>query len=166
MATSVIRNYTDTTTGVTTHGITIPSVNPGVDFRLAEQKGNTVIITNTTSPIGYPETVKFSSETINDLYSGTTVDKALYAASRKGRGVMVSLHDVYKVVSDSDDSFELALPFQASLAFKFLQNSLVTETMIVEVISRLVAFLYEKDSATMNSRIQALIRGSLKPNDL
>lgn len=166
MATNVIRNYTDTTTGVTAHGITIPSVNPGVDFRVLDQKGNVFIMTNVTSPIGYPETVKFSSETINDLYSGTTVDKALYAASRKGRGVMVSLHDVYKAVSDEDDSFELALPFQTSLAFKFLQNSLVTEQMIVEGISRLIAFLFETDQATMDSRIRALIRGSLKPSDL
>lgn len=168
MSKTVSPNYTDTTPSGWSgdHGITIPKTNTGVDFRVESQKANSLIITNLTSPIGYPETVKFSTETIPDMYAGTTVEKALYAPSRKGRGVLVSLHDVFKETSSTDETYEKALPFKTSIAFQFLQNSSVTTAMVLGEIARLLSFLYDTTSATMNSRLEALIRGSLKPNDM
>jgi hypothetical protein len=165
MAITVIPDYTDTTGGAT-HEISIPSVNFGADFRVASNEPDEIIITNLTSPLGYAEVVRFQTKQLADIYANTSVDKALYAASRKGRQIYIALNDIFRVVDSNDASFEMALPLSASLTVKFPQNAMITQSVIVALIERLVGLLFETDDEAMSPRIKALIRGSLKPKDL
>jgi hypothetical protein len=165
MAITVNPNYTDTTGGAT-HEIDIPSVNFGADFRIASSEPDELVLTNLTSPLGFAEVARIQTKPLNDIYANTTVDKALYAASRKGRQIYINLADILRATDSSDASFEMALPLSGSLLVKFPQNPLITQSIIVTFIERMIGLLFETDDVSMSPRIQALIRGSLKPKDL
>lgn len=165
MAKSVNVNYTDTTGGAT-HGITIPSVNFGADFRAKKEQVGEIVLTNMTSPLGLPEQIEFYSSEVPDVYAGTSVDRALMAPSRKGIKFIAKLRDTYTVTDDTDTSYEIALPMEAHLVCKVAANANLTTEMVVAFISRFLAGLFETDDTTMNNRIDALLHMSVKPEDL
>lgn len=165
MAKTVSVNYTDTAGGAA-HGITIPSVNFGADFRIQKQTPSEVVISNMTSPMGYPEKVRFAASEVTDVYSGTTVDSALYAPSRKGVSFLCQLTDTYTVSDGTDPTYEVALPMEAHLVCKVPSNSNVTAAMVATFLSRLVATLFETDDTTMTNRVDALLHMSPGPTDL
>lgn len=166
MAKSITYNHTDTTGGAT-HGITIPSVNFGADFReVSSQKNQEAVISNTTAPLNFPETYRFAANTVNDVYSGTSVDKALYNLSRKGTSFLVQHTEIVTVSDDTDSTYQVALPLEAHIVVKVPQHELVTEEVVTKTICRLFAGLFETDGTTMSSRLKALLRQSLLPKDL
>lgn len=165
MAKTVNVNYTDTAGGAT-HGITIPSVNFGADFRIQKSTTSDLMLSNMTSPLGYPEKVRFAASEVADIYSGTTVDRALYAPSRKGVSFLCQLTDTYSVTDDTDAAYEVALPMEAHLVCKVPANANITAAMVKTFISRLLATLFETDDTSMESRVDALLHMSLEPTDL
>lgn len=165
MAKTVSVNYTDTAGGAT-HGITIPSVNFGADFRIQKQSTNDIILANMTSPLGCPEKIRFAASEVADVYSGTSVDRALYAPSRKGISFLCQLTDTFTVSDSTDPTYEVALPMEAHLVCKVPSNSNITAQMVVTTLSRLVATLFETADSTMLDRVDALLHMSLEPTDL
>jgi hypothetical protein len=165
MAVVVNPSWTDTTGG-STHEITLPSVNFGTDWRVLSQEPSRLVLTNLTTPLGYEETVTRERRLVNDMYSGTNVDKALYAATRKGVQFHQALKHVRRATSTEDPTFELALPSAANFTYSCVQSSLFTVAMAVEDIERAIACLYETRDTLLNGGVEALLRGSLKPKDL
>lgn len=166
MTKSVSTNYTDTTiSGVSS--LTFPRglVNFGADWKVKENEPEEAIITNLTSPLSFPEKMRFGVSEVTDVYKGTGLDSSLYAPSRRGVSVLGQVTEVWTVTDSTDASYQVALPVSAHLVIKVPNNENITPAMVQTLIGRLISGLFET-GVTDTTRLAALLRGSLLPADV
>jgi len=166
MSKSVSFNYTDTAiSGVTSLALPRGLVNFGADWKIKEQEPEEAIVTNLTSPLSFPEKMRFSTSEVTDVYKGAGVDPSMYAPSRRGISLLGQVTEVWTVTDSADASYQVALPVSAHLVIKVPNNENITPAMVQTLLGRLVSGLYETGS-TGTTRIAAMLRGSLLPSDL
>jgi len=166
MSKSVSTNYTDTAiSGVSS--LTFPRglVNFGADWKIKANEPDQGIITNLTSPLSYPEKMRFAVSDVVDVYKGANVDVSLYAPSRRGVSLLGQVSEVWTVTDSTDAAYQVALPVSAHLVIKVPSNENITPAMVQTLIGRLISGLFETGS-TGTTRIAAMLRGSLIPSDL
>lgn len=162
----VTTGYTDTPIeGVTTLSLTRGLVNFGADFKERSDEPNEVIITNLTSPLGQPETFRWSFSEISDVYKNTTIDPTLRYPTKKGVNVLCQLNDTWKITDSNDPTFEALIPVSAHLVLKVPSCEAVTAEQVIGLVGRLVSGLFDTGSSE-STRLKALLRGSLEPSDI
>lgn len=159
--------YTDTViTGGKQRTFKAAAVNFLEDFRLKEQKSDEVVLTNITSPTDRPETFRFAAQDIKDVYKSAGISPGFIGPVRSGKSIVVQHSAVYavqetdSVTNTVEDHFHL--PMNMHLVIKAPNSELVTSELIVAQLERLLAGLQETGSDN-NTRLQALMRGSMKP---
>ena len=166
MAKSVSVGYTDTAiVGNPVLNLLRGSVNFGADFRVKQESPNEVILVNLTSPVDRPEKFRFSYSEVANIYSGTDVDPSVYAPSKRGVSVLCQLTETLSVTDDTDPSYRVDLPISAHLVLKLPANENITATMLQTIFARMASGLYAT-GLTTTSRIDSMVRGSLKPSDV
>lgn len=166
MSKNVSANYTDTPiSGVTSLSFNRGLVNTGADFKVKVIKPDEVIITNLSSPILFPEKIRFSLSDVNDVYKGTGIDPGFFAPSRKGLSLLAQVTETWTVTDTTDATYQVALPVSAHLVLKVPNNEAVTPERIEQLIGRLISTLYDTGKSD-NKRLTALLRGSLAPSDI
>lgn len=162
MAISVVKTWTNTP-GATTPEISLPAVN-WADYRVKESEPNRCVLTNVTTPLGYDKTVTRERRLVNDIYAGTTVEKALWAASRKGVQIHQANRYLRKMYDPEDlSSIELALPSFVNISIGCVLNSNFLTSFLVEDIADAIACLREAQETLIQGGIDALVRGNLIP---
>lgn len=158
--------YVDTPiSGVTELSLNRGLLNFGVDFKVKSDMPGEAVITNLTSPVVYPEKIRFSSTDVVNVYSGSSIEPSLYAPTKHGVSLLAQISEIWKVTDSADPTYEVALPVSAHLVIKVPNHELVTPAAIQVLLGRLVSTLYETGSDE-TTRISALLRGSLKPSDI
>lgn len=166
MTKSVSVNHTDTAiSGVSSLSLARGLVNFGVDWKIKGDEPGTVVATNLTSPLNAPETFRFGSQDVADVYKGTGIDPSFYAPSRRGVSILAQLNEVWTVTDSADASYEVALPISAHIVIKVPNNENITPAMVQTLLGRVCSGFYNTGLAT-TERFQAMLRGSLKPSDL
>lgn len=159
-------NHTDTAiSGVTSLELNRGLVNFGADFAAKQDTPDTVIVTNLTSPLAYPERFRFAAQEVQNIYQGTGVDPTLYSPSKKGTSIVAQLNEIWTVTDTVDSTYNVALPVQAHIVLKIPNNENITPAMVETLLGRVVSGLYETGSEA-TTRLQAMLRGSLKPSDI
>lgn len=159
-------NYTDTPiSGVSSLDFKRGLVNYGADFKIKSDEPGEVILTNLTSPVVYPERIRFSVSDVNNVYTGSSIEPSLHAPTKRGTSLLVQITENWKVTDTADASFEAALPVSAHIVIKVPNHELVTPDAVETLVGRLISGLYET-GVTTDKRLTALLRGSLKPSDL
>lgn len=159
-------NHTDTPiSGVTSLELARGLVNYGADFVAKQDSPDTVIVTNLTSPLTYPERFRFSAQEVANVYQGTGVDPTFYSPSKKGVSIVAQLNEIWTVTDSADATYNVALPVQAHIVLKIPNNENITPAMVETLLGRVVSGLYETGSES-TTRLQAMLRGSLKPSDI
>lgn len=165
MSTTKSFGYTNTAAG-TANGSTI-KLDIAASYAVKSQSSSEVILTNLTSPDDQPETVKIAVQEIKDIYANTGIDPNYYAQSKKGRSIVVSFQDDYRI-TDS----ELGItdcPIQAHVVLKVPQNQNVSVEQVTNVIDRLYSFLYNINAAgtaLSDDYISRLLKSAVKPADV
>lgn len=166
MALSVKKNFTDTPIGGATDvNKKLDKVNFEKDFVVKADDASEGIITNLTSPVSFPEKVRYGFTVNPNIYKGTGIDPAFYPPSRQGVSLLTGLQEVWTVEDDADPKFKIALPVSAHVVVKVPNNEYVTTADVEKLIVRLFTMLYAQNSGTLD-RLTALLRGSLIPQDM
>lgn len=166
MALQIRTNYTDTPiNGVTTLNFARGLVNYGADFARKEVSADEAVITNLTCPVDCPEKFRIAFSPVADVYKGTGIDPSLYTPTRRGISLLSQVTEVWTLYDDAISTFNASLPVSAHLVLKLPSNEKITVGMVQTLIGRLVSSLFETGSTT-NSRLTALLRGSMLPSDL
>lgn len=166
MAKQLSVNYTDTAIpDVTSLDFARGLVNFGADFKVKAEGADDLTLTNLTSPVVYPEKMRFSVSDVANVYSGSSVEPSLYSPTKRGVSLLVQVNEMWKVTDTVDPSYEVALPVQAHLVIKVPNHELVTPAAVETMVGRLISCLYETGSED-TTRLTAMLRGSLKPSDL
>lgn len=167
MAKSLKFNYVDSAiSGATAVTLSLPTLNYAEDFRVREDEPSEAIITNLTCPIDAPERIRWAHSDIKDVYKNTGIDPTLYYSSRRGTQILCQLTDVLTVTDSSSPDYLAELPVSAHMVIKVPNNELISEEIVLSLIRRLVASLYETTGTTTKSRLRSILRGSLLPTAL
>lgn len=153
------------TAAAATKNITVPDINFGTQFTVDIIEPTKVGITNLTSPPDQKDHITYQYMTVNDIYKGTTIDPSAYSPNRKGISVATVVHDVMRVTDSVDPSYLVDLPIKVSISVVTPQSQYLAASAVQTALLRCVAAWYSF-GVVDTSRIDALIRGSMKPSEL
>lgn len=154
--------YTDTIS--TEKSLNRPDLDFGNDFSVTKEDEGVTIVTNLTTPLDQPETIRWQVQEIANIYSGSGIDPSVYGTSKKGFSLVTQLNNVLRVTDSEDSTFQVDLPVSAHLVIKAPQNQYINEEVLIKCVNRLVSALYDTGQDT--SRLNSLIRGAMTPNNL
>jgi hypothetical protein len=140
-------------------------VNYSKDFRLKANAPSEVILTNITSPIGKPENVRVAVSDIANVYSGTGIEPNVYSPSTKGISVLAQVTFVMTVTDSTDPDFKIDLPLSFHMVVKVPNSEYITADVVKAGVGRLLSSLFDTGSLE-NSRLEAILRGSLLPQEV
>lgn len=166
MSKVISTNYVDTPiSGVTDLKLDRGKINYKADWRVKSQLADEAKLVNITSPVPYPETLRFSVSDVADVYKNSGIETAAQGPTKRGKSILAQINENWTVTDSTDPSFMVALPIQAHLVLKVPNYDLVTPEMVIALVGRLVSGLYETGS-TSPARLAAMLRGSILPSDL
>lgn len=158
--------YTDTANAAITH-TTAPraKLNFAADFKAKKSGDTELIITNVTSPLDRPESIRFGVTDIKNVYNGLDISVAVQAPSKKGTQILTQVTEVISVTDSVDAMYRIDLPVSAHLVIKVPNSEHITGEIVQTLVSRVISSLYvnTKDDTT---RINSLLRGVLKPSEI
>lgn len=159
-------NYVDTAiSGVSAINFARGLLNYGADFRVVMDEPGEVHLTNLTSPVVFPEKIRFAVSDVKNVYTGKAIEPSMYSPTKSGTSLLVQVTEVWKRTDSANPLVEVALPVSAQLVIKVPNDELVTPAAIEALVGRCLSGLYET-GATTTTRLTAMLRGSLKPLDL
>lgn len=165
MAKQISWGYNDTPTGGAAKTLARSDFNYMDDFRCVSEKPGEVIITNITSPLDRPEQIRYATSNVANVYAGTSIDESVYAPSKRGVSLLAQVTETVSVTDDADADFRIDLPLSAHLVIKTPASEHISADMVATLVGRLVGSLFESDDTT-NTRLDAMLRGSLQPKGL
>lgn len=139
--------------------------NFGADFKTRTDEPSEVILTNLNSPVAYPENFRFATSKVANIYKGTGIAATSHSQVSTGTNVLCQLTETWTVQDDTDPNYCVALPVSAHIVLKVPDDPMITVDDITGLLGRAISGLFETGS-TSGHRIQALLRGSLKPSDI
>lgn len=153
------------TAAAATKNIAVPDIDFETQFTVDTFEPTKVGITNLTSPTDQADHLTFQYMSIADVYKGSSIDPSVYSPNRKGISVATVLKDVMRVTDSGDPSYQMDLPIKVSLSVVLPQNPYLNASAVDTAIKRCFAAWYPKGAVT-TARIDALIRGSMKPSEI
>jgi hypothetical protein len=146
--------------------LSIPDMDwDGGNYAVITKGSDTTIVTNTTSPLDQPETIRWSVQGIRNIYANTGIDPAYFATSKRGVSLLAQTNDIYRI-SDSDNAtYRVDLPVSSHFVVKAPLHDLLTPDIILSVILRNVSNLFDTGS-TGSSRLAQLLRSGTTPTNL
>lgn len=135
------------------------------DFRQLSYNGDEAVITNLTSPVDRPETIRFSSQEIANIYRSTKVETSRYGPTKGGRSILIQHNSISSVEDDASAQDSYHLPMGVHLVLRLPNSEFVDAALVKTQISRLLGALQETGDDG-NTRLTALLRGSLLPKDV
>jgi hypothetical protein len=167
MVKAINKGYTDTPiSGVTKLDFPRGLLNYKSDFRIkSNPNGKEVVITNLTSPIDRPENIRLAYQEVQNVYSNTDVDPAVYAPSKRGTSILAQISETLSVTDSVDADYRIDLPISAHLVIKVPANEHINAAAVQVLVGRLLSSLFDTGSLT-DSRLEAILRGSLLPVEL
>lgn len=159
--------YTDTLSA--TKNVAVPQLSFATDFTVQKDEPSEVVLTNMTSPLDQPETIRFAITPVKDIYSGTAVPMAARAAAMNGISLLVQVNDILRTTVEGSTCNCLGYydtPISVHMVIRAGINQYVTTDNVMSVVKRQIASLFASGTDVTNARLSALLRGSLKPADM
>lgn len=166
MATKTSTGYTDSIT--TPKNISIPDLDYATDFAVTKDSASEVILTNTTSPIDQPETIRFGYQNVGNVYTGTGIDPSFMATTKRGVSLVAQVNDILRVSTDSTNECcgsTYDLPLSAHVVIKVPLNQNVTADIALTLAKRAFATLFGTGEVT-SDKLNQMLRDSLKPTGM
>lgn len=166
MALTTSFGYSDTIT--TTKNIAVPDLDYDKDFAVVKDDADEVVLTNTTSPLDQPETLRFGYQNVANIYANTGIDPSYMSITRKGVSLVAQVNDILRVSCSDEGACNMNiidLPVTAHVVVKVPLSQYVTASEAMKVVNRAVSSLYATGT-TGTTRLEAMLRHSLMPAGL
>lgn len=156
--------------------VEIPQFKYAEDFAVTENTAKSVVLTNAAVDVDDQETIRFAIQDISNIYAGSSIDPVMYAPSKKGKSVVVSINDTLTVKNikgtqetPGDTESEYKYPVSAHFVVKFPSTANLEAADLVTLINRMFGLAYDSVNSTggapstPNARVNELMRGVLNP---
>lgn len=160
---SISWNYTDTSD--TSVGSLQPmTINYATDFAIKSNDGKSVVLVNSTSPLDRVETLRFSTQRISNVYSGSGLEAGYQSQNKAGASILIQDNTVLSETDAANNRTDY--PITAHLVIKVPYAEVVTADILTAILTRLIGACYEQSGATPGPRLNKLVRGALVPQSM
>lgn len=166
MAFTTSYGYTDSIT--TAKNVAIVDLDYAKDFAVTKDSADEVVITNTTSPVDQPETIRFGYQTVGNVYANTGIDPSYMAITKQGISLVAQVNDIMRVTNNDENCCSplvYDLPIQAHVVIKVPKNQFITSDVALQAAKRAFSALFATGSVT-SDRLNAMLRDALKPSTM
>lgn len=134
------------------------------NFALVESEGGECVITNTTSPLGRPEQVRFNAYPVDNIYKGTGITEGYQAPDRTGVRIVANVHETWALEAESTNEVAPGyhLPVSAQVTLAVPNCEYIAGSDLVELAIRAISSLFDTGTVT-SARLESLVRGALIP---
>lgn len=161
---TINNGYTDTPIeGVSSLALPRGLVNFASDYRITSETPGEIKLTNLTSPLDRPESVRIAYSVIPDVYKGSGISSSVQPPSTKGVSILCQVTNVYRDTTVTTAPIDL--PVSLHLVIRVPAHSSINAGLVLGHLGRLVSGLFDTGS-TAASRLESLLRGSLQPSGL
>lgn len=166
MAITTSFGYTDTNSK--SKNIAIPDLSYTTDFAVTKDGSDEIILTNRTSPIDQPETIRFGYQNVANVYAGTGIDPSYMSVTKRGVSLVAQVNDILRVTCAEDTTCMpqvIDLPISAHIVVKVPLNQYVNADVAMSVVNRAISSLYGTGEVT-TARLGAMLRHALAPTGM
>lgn len=145
----------------------IPTLSYGSDFAVTRESAGEVILTNVTSPLDQPETLRMAIQGIGNVYNRTNIALENRSVSQRGVQLLSQVNDVFRVNPDDVGgccTHPFDLPIGGHTVLYVPLSQYVTADIVLEVLKRLTASFF--DGSVDSLRLNEMLRGALKPSGM
>lgn len=156
--------FTDTPiSGVTAPSLPLPVINYNSDFRLKNSTNkDEVIMVNTNCAINEDEKVRIAVSSINDIFKTSGIVCDSVGETKEGYSLVAQVTRTVTVADDQNPSYTNHLPLSAHIVVKVPKHEAITDTVILALIERACATLYEEGKFKAIS----MLKGAINPKGL
>lgn len=147
---------------ITAPSITVPVLNFPIDYRLKSDSPKEVILSNITSPLDQPESIRYGYSDIANIYANAGLNSDQVIGSKNGMSILTQLNTTLKITDDTGATVLGYLPISAHVVLKVPKSGYITEDILKSVTSRLIGTLYSDGK----SNVMTLLRGAITPKGL
>lgn len=145
----------------------VPSLIWGSDWAVQNvDVPNGVRLSNLTAPTDFEQKVQYETRERANVYAGSTVDRVYWAASLKGKTIIVDFRDTPYLTNSGDATFLQAFPIKMRAEITFPSNQYVDETVLAREFMRFLACFSESDETGVAQFFKRHMRGASTPSDL
>lgn len=145
--------------GVTAVAVTVAPLNYDADFLPLVDDPGVNIYVDSTAPVDQPATVRLATRDVANIYAGTSIDPAVFLASRKGRDIVVQVQEIHKVTDSEDADYLRMYPIKATLTINAPVDAIVTSATLERMVARVLASIARQGEDDLASGLTALHRG-------
>lgn len=134
------------------------------NFALIESEGGQCVITNTTSPLGRPEQLRFNAYPVDNIYKGTGITEAYQAPDRTGVRIVANVHETWSLEPSAANEVAPVyhLPVSAQVTLAVPNCEYIAGEDLIKLAVRAISSLFDTGTTT-SARLESLIRGALVP---
>lgn len=161
--------YTDSVT--TTKNVAVPQLSYAKDFSVKTETPSEVVITNVTSPLDQPETIRFAVQNVKDIYNGTAVDPTAMSVSRNGLSLVVQVNDILRVTPTEGEACccgqgYMDFPISTHIVVRTPVAQYIDADTVMTVVKRNISALFGEGADVTSARLNQMLRGALKPSTM
>lgn len=148
-----------------TRKIDVPTLALSTDYAVTKNDQMDVYVSNLTSPTDQPETLRYGSKSIQNIYNNSGIDPSFYATSKRGLSIVSELFEVASITDTDDPSFRIDYPIQTHVVIKVPVSQYVNANDVLTILLRNVSMLFQQSNST-STRISELMHGAMVPSEL
>lgn len=148
--------------GVTAVTFDVAPLNFDADFLSIDEGTGKNVMTDITSPLDQPSTLRIQRRAVANVYSGTSIDPGAYLATKRGTDLLVEVREVYTELDSEDSTYLKAFPFRLAVTATYPEASQVTTAMVERALARVVAAFAAMGDDDLTAGIDALLHNVVK----
>lgn len=153
---------TATSPATGTRALAASPINYAADWRIVSESPGEVVLTNLLADIGTPEKVRIAVSDIADIFKGSGITPPTINQVSGAQGVSILLQETVTIQGGDGTLY----PATAHIVLKLPKTALMVGADVESLVERLLGHMYETGSASLTTRIEALMRGSIVPIDV
>lgn len=145
--------------GVTDVTFPVAPLNYDADFRVLEEGPGKVVLTDITSPLNQPSTLRIAQSVRANVYANTEIDSSAYLSSKRGSDTIIEVREVWSKTESTDPSYERLFPVRCAITLTVPTDAIIDATSVKRLVARTVAGLATMGDNTYEDGIDALLHG-------
>jgi len=139
--------------------------NFGEDFRVLSDVPGELILTNITTPVDMPETIRIAQKRLANVYSASDIDASNYPSDKSGTTTLVESRFVVAIEDSTEPLLRKFIPVKVGFTLITPNDGDVPNSAIRTLIERSIGNLFETHDAS-DGYLNSIRHGVLSKKDM
>lgn len=145
--------------GLASLTLVVPPHNYTADFRSLEEGPGKIVMSDVTSAVDQPSTLRIAQQSKPNVYVGTSIDSSAFLANKRGTDTILEIKEVWSITDAAVPEFLQLMPARCAITLSLPTHALITDSVVEALVCRAIAALFNQGDATSADGINALLHG-------